>query len=171
MFAAYIDINSPEVTMYTISAYSRRKGTANPPQTTSLIHHKVPNHNPYSFILKLSNKLKVVKIPLPAHPTPGFGPPASTHSTPLYPLKLFPLLYIYLVLYPYIVKYSINIFFPFLVKALWNHALDHTLFVELFFPFLQRAADKFEDSRFNQYPPLPIYSNLFHNSHLLFIFS
>ena len=26
-------------------------------------------------------------MPLPAHPNPGFGPPASTHSTPSVPLN------------------------------------------------------------------------------------
>ena len=35
LLAAYIDMNSPEVTSITASAYSPLRGTANPPQTTS----------------------------------------------------------------------------------------------------------------------------------------
>lgn len=35
LFAAYTDMNSPEVTMYTVSAYPFLRGTAKPPQTTS----------------------------------------------------------------------------------------------------------------------------------------
>ena len=35
LLAAYSDMNSPEVTMTTPSAFSSLRGTANPPHTTS----------------------------------------------------------------------------------------------------------------------------------------
>ena len=81
-------MNSPEVTMYTASAYSFLMGTANPPQTTSpRTSYTVTSLSMLSTPI-LERTSNVVSMPLPAHPIPGSGPPASMHMTPPEPVNM-----------------------------------------------------------------------------------
>ena len=87
LFAAYNAIYSPEVTINTSSAYFSRKGTEKPPQTTSPKTSYTTTSKSSSKIPNCSRRFIATITPRPAQPTPGSGPPLSTHCMFLKPVN------------------------------------------------------------------------------------
>jgi len=78
---------SPEVTIRTSSAYFSRSGTEKPPQTTSPSTSYTTTSRSSSKMPSFSSLFIATITPRPAQPTPGSGPPLSTHKISLNPLK------------------------------------------------------------------------------------
>ena len=69
-------------------------------------------------------------MPLPAQPTPGVGPPASMHRTPLNPVNTISL-YFQIIPFAFICSNTVGIPLP-PIKFLWNLILGRNLSAPLY---------------------------------------